>query len=190
MCGSTGTSATQDTIEHGAIEENYRGTPRTVTQLLSATMSNPSPPLFRQMQRKVFRITLVYSKFEMQLGNFSIGLSVKDLGVSKAFYETLGFAMVMGDEKQGWIILQNGDATIGLFQGMFEKNTLTFNPGWDKNAKELKTFTDIRDIQKKLKQSGVTLLQEANEGTEPTSFIIVDPDGNPIFVDQHVSKSD
>jgi hypothetical protein len=126
----------------------------------------------------------------MHLGNFSISLAVKDIHASKTFYETLGFSKFGGDENQGWLIMKNGEANIGLFQGMFEKNILTFNPGWDNNGKELKTFTDIRDIQKKLKESNIKFEQEAKEGTEPASFIIVDPDGNPILVDQHVASSE
>jgi catechol 2,3-dioxygenase-like lactoylglutathione lyase family enzyme len=126
----------------------------------------------------------------MQLGNFSISLNVKDIRASKAFYETLGFSMILGDVNQGWVILKNGDTNIGLFQGMFEKNILTFNPGWDQNGNELEMFADIRDIQKSLKESGIKFEQEATEGTGPASFMIVDPDGNPILVDQHVARSE
>ena len=126
----------------------------------------------------------------MQLGNFSLSLNVKDIAASRVFYETLGFSVIAGDEVQNWLVMKNGDANIGLFQGMFEKNILTFNPGWDQNGKELKTFTDIRDIQKKLKESGISFEQEAKEGTEPASFVILDPDGNPILVDQHVESSE
>jgi len=125
----------------------------------------------------------------MELGNFSVSLNVKDIGASRVFYETLGFSVIAGNEEQNWLVLKNGDANIGLFQGMFEKNILTFNPGWDQNGKELKTFTDIRDIQKKLKASGIPFEQEAKDGTEPASFVILDPDGNPILVDQHVESS-
>ena len=125
----------------------------------------------------------------MQLGNFSLSLNVKDIGASRVFYETLGFSVIAGDEEQHWLVLKNGDANIGLFQGMFEKNILTFNPGWDQNGMALKTFTDIRDIQKKLKASGIPFEQEAKGGTEPASFVILDPDGNPILVDQHVESS-
>jgi hypothetical protein len=125
----------------------------------------------------------------MQLGNFSLSLNVKDIGVSRVFYETLGFSVIAGNEEQNWLVLKNGDANIGLFQGMFEKNILTFNPGWDQNGKELKNFTDIRDIQKKLQESGISFEQEAKDGTEPASFVILDPDGNPILVDQHVESS-
>ncbi len=123
----------------------------------------------------------------MELGAFSISLAVKDIELSRAFYEKFGFEVVGGDASQNWLILRNGDHTIGLFQGMFEKNSLTFNPGWDKNAAPLGTFTDIRDLQRQLKAQGVELVSEADEdSTGPASFIAVDPDGNPILVDQHV----
>jgi catechol 2,3-dioxygenase-like lactoylglutathione lyase family enzyme len=123
----------------------------------------------------------------MELGAFSISLAVKDIEDSKIFYEKFGFKVIGGDASQNWLILRNGDHTIGLFQGMFEKNTLTFNPGWDKDAAQLKTFTDIRDLQRQLKAQGVELLTEADEATTgPASFVAVDPDGNPILVDQHV----
>jgi len=123
----------------------------------------------------------------MELGAFSISLAVKDIQVSTAFYEKFGFKIIGGDASQNWLILRNGDHTIGLFQGMFDRNTLTFNPGWDKNAAKLDTFTDIRDLQRQLKAQGVELLTEADEtATGPASFIAVDPDGNPILVDQHV----
>ena len=120
------------------------------------------------------------------LGNFSISLTVKDLAASRAFYEKLGFEARAGDAKR-WLILQNGGATIGLHQGVFERNILTFNPGWDQNAQQLATFTDVRDLQRQLKVQGVQLVNEADESTTgPASFIAVDPDGNPILVDQHV----
>lgn len=121
----------------------------------------------------------------MQLGAFSVSLAVKDLQVSKAFYETLGFISIHGDEKQGWLIMQNGTTTIGLFQGMFEKNILTFNPGWDYQGNNLSEFTDIRELQSQLKEKGVELVKEAEEGDGPASFTLLDPDGNPILVDQH-----
>jgi len=124
----------------------------------------------------------------MQLGCFSISLAVKDISASKVFYEKLGFSKIHGDEKQGWVIMKNGDINIGLFQGMFDKNILTFNPGWDQNAKELNDFTDVRDIQKKLKESGIEFKEEAKDGSGPASFIVVDPDGNPVLVDQHVKS--
>ena len=123
----------------------------------------------------------------MELGAFSISLAVKDLQASKSFYEKFGFQVFAGDAAQNWLILKNGTSVIGLFQGMFEKNTLTFNPGWDGNAQKLATFTDIRDLQRQLKAEGVQLQQEADETTTgPAHFFLFDPDGNPILVDQHV----
>lgn len=123
----------------------------------------------------------------MNLGNFSISLAVKDLQASKSFYEKFGFTVFAGDASQNWLILKNGDHVIGLFQGMFEKNILTFNPGWDSNAQKLSTFTDIRELQRQLKAQGIRLQQEADERTTgPASFVALDPDGNPILVDQHV----
>jgi lactoylglutathione lyase len=123
----------------------------------------------------------------MELGNFSISLAVKDIKASKAFYEKLGFKVFGGDISQNWLILKNGDHVIGLFQGMFEKNMLTFNPGWDGNAQKLDTFADVRELQRQLKAQGVELMSEADESTTgPASFVVLDPDGNPILVDQHV----
>jgi len=123
----------------------------------------------------------------MELGAFSISLAVKDIEASKAFYEKLGFKVFMGDISQNWLILKNGEHTIGLFQGMFDRNTLTFNPGWDSNAQKLDAFTDVRELQNQLKAQGVELMSEADESTTgPASFIVMDPDGNPILVDQHV----
>lgn len=123
----------------------------------------------------------------MELGAFSISLAVKNLEASKTFYEKFGFSVFAGDASQNWLILKNGDHIIGLFQGMFEKNILTFNPGWDQDAQKLGTFTDVRELQRKLKAQGVTLMTEADEKTTgPASLIAVDPDGNPILVDQHV----
>ena len=123
----------------------------------------------------------------MELGAFSISLAVKDIEASRSFYEKFGFKAFAGDASQNWLILKNGDHVIGLFQGMFEKNILTFNPGWDSNAQKLASFTDIRDLQRQLKAQGVQLQTEADESTTgPASFIAVDPDGNPILVDQHV----
>ncbi|MEO8029830.1 MAG: VOC family protein [Gemmatimonadota bacterium] len=122
----------------------------------------------------------------MELGNFSVSLAVKDLQASKAFYEKFGFTPFMGDAKR-WVIMKNGDRAIGLFQGMFEKNLLTFNPGWDSSAARLGSFTDVRDLQRQLKAKGVPFVTEADlTTTGPASFIAVDPDGNPILVDQHV----
>jgi lactoylglutathione lyase len=123
----------------------------------------------------------------MELGAFSISLAVKDLGASRAFYEKFGFQAFAGDASQNWLILKNGDHVIGLFQGMFEKNIMTFNPGWDQNAGNLATFTDIRELQRQLKAQGVPLVSEADESTTgPASFIAVDPDGNQLLFDQHV----
>jgi len=123
----------------------------------------------------------------MELGNFSLSLAVKDIKASKAFYEKLGFKVFMGDITQNWLILKNGAHVIGLFQGMFDRNTMTFNPGWDGNAQKLNAFTDVRELQKRLKAQGVPLMTEADDGTTgPASFMVMDPDGNPILVDQHV----
>lgn len=123
----------------------------------------------------------------MQLGNFSISLAVKDIEASKKFYENLGFTVFGGSQSQNWLIMKNGDTNIGLFQGMFEDNILTFNPGWDSNAQPLGDFTDVRELQRQLKASGVTMITEADETTTgPASFMIADPDGNTILVDQHV----
>ncbi|MFG2990463.1 VOC family protein [Streptomyces sp. NPDC048257] len=123
----------------------------------------------------------------MDLGAFSVSLTVRDLDASKAFYENLGFAVFGGNPEQKWLILKNGDVVIGLFVGMFEKNMLTFNPGWDANASALGSFTDIRDVQRQLKARGVEFLTEVDEsGSGPGSFLVVDPDGNPVLFDQHV----
>ena len=123
----------------------------------------------------------------MELGAFSVSLTVKDLEASKSFYEKLGFQVFAGDAAQNWLIMKNGDHIIGLFQGMFEKNILTFNPGWDQNGNTLDSFTDVRDLQRELKVQGLTLESEADESTTgPASFIVTDPDGNPILIDQHV----
>src|ERR671917_457763 len=123
----------------------------------------------------------------MELGAFSVSLAVKDIEASKLFYEKLGFTVFMGDQSQNWLIMKNGEHAIGLFQGMFEKNILTFNPGWDSNAQPLKEFTDIRKLQRQLKERGVALLSDADESTTgPASFMLADPDGNPILFDQHV----
>ena len=122
----------------------------------------------------------------MELGAFSISLTVKDLAASKAFYEALGFRQLGGDEGQGWLILKQGSTVIGLFQGMFERNMLTFNPGWSQDAQNVDPFTDIRDIQRRLKEAGLTSMQEVDASTTgPASFIVVDPDGNPVLFDQH-----
>jgi lactoylglutathione lyase len=122
----------------------------------------------------------------MDLGAFSISLAVKDIETSTDFYQKLGFKEIGGDISQNWLILRNGDITIGLFRGMFEKNTLTFNPGWDSNNNNLDTFTDIRTLQHRLKEQGMEFVSEADENsTGPASFMLLDPDGNPILVDQH-----
>jgi lactoylglutathione lyase len=123
----------------------------------------------------------------MELGAFSISLAVKDIQASKDFYEKFGFKVFGGDITQNWLIMKNGDTLVGLFQGMFEKNMLTFNPGWDVNAKNLESFTDVREIQRQLKAQGMAFMAEADESTTgPAHFVVVDPDGNPILVDQHV----
>jgi catechol 2,3-dioxygenase-like lactoylglutathione lyase family enzyme len=123
----------------------------------------------------------------MELGAFSVSLAVKDLQASRQFYEKFGFREFAGDPSQNWLILKNGDHVIGLFQGMFDKNILTFNPGWDSSANKLGTFIDVREIQRQLKAQGVKLVSEADESTTgPGSFVAVDPDGNQILVDQHV----
>ena len=123
----------------------------------------------------------------MNLGAFSISLAVKDIEASREFYKKLGFEVVGGKITENWLIIRNGETTIGLFQGMFEQNILTFNPGWDSQNRELASFTDVRDLQGQLKAEGVTFAREADSSTTgPESFVIVDPDGNPILVDQHV----
>lgn len=123
----------------------------------------------------------------MELGAFSVSLAVKDLAASRAFYEKLGFTAFAGNPAQNWLILKNGDHVIGLFQGMFEKNILTFNPGWDQNAQKLESFTNIRELQRQLKAQGVELMGEADQSTTgPASFMTMDPDGNTILFDQHV----
>jgi predicted lactoylglutathione lyase len=125
----------------------------------------------------------------VQLGNFSVSLTVKDIKASKAFYEKLDFKQVNGKIEQNWLVLQNGTTTIGLFQGMFDKNVMTFNPGWTPAKETLKDFQDVRELQKTLKARGVKLETEADENSEgPASFTLLDPDGNPIYVDQHVPK--
>ena len=123
----------------------------------------------------------------MELGTFSISLSVKDIEASKLFYEKLGFTVFGGDQSQNWLIMKNGDHAIGLFQGMFDKNILTFNPGWNSDAQQLDKFTDVRELQRQLKDRGVEMISQADENaTGPANFMIVDPDGNTILVDQHV----
>lgn len=123
----------------------------------------------------------------MQLGNFSVSLNVKDIKASKAFYEKLDFKQVSGKLEQNWIVLKNGDTKIGLFQGMFDKNMLTFNPGWNSDKETLKDFQDVRELQHVLKERGIKMTTEADESTKgPASFTIADPDGNPILFDQFV----
>jgi catechol 2,3-dioxygenase-like lactoylglutathione lyase family enzyme len=123
----------------------------------------------------------------MNVGAFSVSLAVKDLQASKQFYARLGFEKFAGEESQNWLILKNGDHIIGLFQGMFDKNILTFNPGWDQNAQKLPAYTDVREIQRQLKAQGVQFATEADESTSgPAHFVITDPDGNSILFDQHV----
>ena len=127
------------------------------------------------------------SKEPTTLGAFSLSLAVKDLAASRAFYEKLGFATVFGNADQNWLILRNGTMTIGLFQGMFDRNILTFNPGWDTEARPVADFTDVREPQRRLKRQGLTLTREADEtGTGPASLTLLDPDGNSILLDQHL----
>ena len=123
----------------------------------------------------------------MELGAFSISLAVQDIAKSQAFYEKLGFQVFGGDPAQNWLIMKNGDHVIGLFQGMFEKNILTFNPGWNQAGETLDSFTDVRDLQRALKAQGLEIVNAADENTTgPASFVVVDPDGNPVLIDQHV----
>lgn len=123
----------------------------------------------------------------MELGAFSVSLTVKDIEASRAFYEKLGFRAFGGDAAQNWLMLRNGTHVIGLFQGMFEQNILTFNPGWNQDAEPLDTFTDVRDLQRALKAQGVAIVNEADETSSgPASFVVIDPDGNPVLIDQHV----
>lgn len=123
----------------------------------------------------------------MQLGTFSISLAVKDLAASRAFYEKLGFAVIGGDAAQHWLILRNPDAvTIGLFQGMFDRNMLTFNPGWDSQCRNLDSFTDVRALQQQIEAQGLALTSRADPASSgPASLMLVDPDGNPVLIDQH-----
>lgn len=125
----------------------------------------------------------------MELGAFSVSLAVKDIAASRAFYEALGFSSFAGDQSQGWLILKNGSTVIGLFQGMFERNILTFNPGWDQNANALRSFTDVRDIQKMLEAHGIAITTPADpDGTGPAHVVLADPDGNVVMLDQHVPR--
>ena len=123
----------------------------------------------------------------MELGAFSVSLAVNDLEASRAFYEKFGFEVVGGDQSQNWLIVRSGNCPIGLFHGMFEKNILTFNPGWDAEGNPIEPFTDVRELQMELKERGVRFESQADETTTgPASFIVLDPDGNPVLVDQHV----
>ena len=123
----------------------------------------------------------------MKLGAFSVSLSVKDLNASKEFYEKIGFTVFAGNMEMNYLIMKNGNALVGLFHGMFDKNILTFNPGWDENANQLENFADIREIQADLKSKGLELIREADEtSTGPASVTLIDPDGNPVLIDQHV----
>lgn len=123
----------------------------------------------------------------MKLGAYSVSLSVADIAASRAFYEKLGFGVFAGDQAQNWLIMRNEGITIGLFQGMFEKNSLTFNPGWGPNCETLDDFTDVRELQRQLRAAGVTFVSEADEDTKgPAHFVVLDPDGNPVMFDQHV----
>ena len=125
----------------------------------------------------------------LRLGNFSVSLAVKDIAKSREFYEKLGFRIVGGNQAKNWLVLQSGTTTIGLFQGFFDKNSLTFNPGWDHNKKTLPEFDDVRDIQKALKSRGLTLTKEADASTSGPAYVtLTDPDGNPVLIDQHVPK--
>lgn len=121
----------------------------------------------------------------LELGNFSVSLAVKDLAVSRAFYEKLGFTVFHGVAEQGWLIMKSGTTVIGLFQGMFERNILTFNPGWDSSAQPVDPFTDVRALQAELEARGLTLTTRAEPGEGPASCTLIDPDGNPILIDQH-----
>lgn len=123
----------------------------------------------------------------MELGAFSVSLAVKDIAKSKEFYSKLGFEVTGGDQSQNWLIMKNGNCVIGLFQGMFQRNILTFNPGWDQDAKTLDSFTDVRQLHRQAKEQGITMEQEQIKGESgPASFVMTDPDGNPILIDQHV----
>ncbi len=123
----------------------------------------------------------------MDLGAFSVSLSVKDIDKSKKFYESIGFTVFGGDQSQNWLIMKNGDHILGLFQGMFEKNILTFNPGWDQNAQPLSSFTDVRELHKRFSENGVAIADASIKGESgPSSFSMIDPDGNSILIDQHV----
>ena len=134
----------------------------------------------------IFHTHTAQGEPNMELGSFSISLAVKDLAASRDFYAKLGFTEAGGDAAQNWLILRNGDHVIGLFQGMFERNIMTFNPGWNQASEAVDPYTDVRELQRTLREQGVEFSSEADEsGTGPASFMVVDPDGNPILVDQH-----
>ena len=157
--------------------------PLALACVLAGCASNPAP--------SGPRTTAAHEEADaaLSLGHFSVSLAVKDLAASRAFYETLGFRVIGGDPAQNWLILQNDAATVGLFQGMFDKNMLTFNPGWDRDANALDTFVDVRDIQRALQARGLTPVKPADvSGTGPDSLVLIDPDGNPVLIDQHVPR--
>lgn len=156
--------------------------PRTLAALLACALTGCATPPAQHAEP-------ANGAKPMQLGNFSISLAVKDLAASRAFYEKLGFRVIHGDAAQNWLILQNDTATIGLFQGMFDRNILTFNPGWDRNAAALPDFQDVRDLQAELQRRGITPTIPADPAsTGPASIILTDPDGNPVLLDQHVPR--
>jgi lactoylglutathione lyase len=152
------------------------------TRRAALTLAAAAMPVWSQSQKPIQP-----GGAHMELGAFSISLAVKDLAASKQFYEKFGFKAFFGEASKNFLIMKNGDHVIGLFQGMFDKNIMTFNPGWDQNAQKLAAFTDVRELQRQLKAQGVKLVKEADETTTgPASFVAVDPDGNTIVVDQHV----
>jgi lactoylglutathione lyase len=150
--------------------------------MFAIPQEKPSPPSATPLEAN--------QESKMQFGNFSVSLTVKDIKASQEFYEKLDFVPIGGNVSQNWLIMQNGTTTIGLFQGMFEKNLLTFNPGWNHKSETLSEFQDVRELQATLKKRGIVPATEADPATTgPASFVIVDPDGNPMLVDQHVSKA-
>lgn len=155
----------------------------TIAVLLLASLAHPTP------STSEYRMNISSDNDKLQFGNFSVSLAVKDIKTSKAFYEKLDFEKVGGDIKHNYLIMQNGTTTIGLFQGMFKDNILTFNPGWNHKSEKLDKFQDVRDIQSILQKRGITPAKSANQDSEgPASFVIIDPDGNSILIDQHVPK--
>jgi lactoylglutathione lyase len=164
--------------------KNSTGQPGINRSLVSNNIEQASKPSGKESVQQ--QSPASQKEQRMDLGSSSVSLAVKDLEASKAFYEKFGFNVFMGNAAQKWLIMKNGDHVIGLFQGMFEKNILTFNPGWDSNAQNLPSFTDVRELQRQLKAKGVKLILEADENsTGPASFMAVDPDGNQILFDQH-----